>query len=422
MKRVAKVRLVAIILLLITLGACAFFIYYHPPMRLMPSPLLLLNNEGEDEITRTALVDGDKIELFYATNRFPVGPNDNRIYTVAPDTNLHVGVAKLVIDTEDTSIEQLMDWTTGTGGSDRPFVRLMNMSEHAVLDAEINTAAGVWWQELNRALEAIENRSVLIYVHGANTTVERAAGQASQFAHFSDGRAVILLFAWPTAENFLKYPKDIRNALETAPKLAKLIKLVSKNTKAQNITLFSYSAGATLASQSLSRISQNDPKYLDHIGEVYFAAPDADFADFVDDFGLYAGAVDRVTAAVNFGDNALRLAKFVARASRAGRPNHDELSQDAAQMLHKATQQNDLEVVYIDPDVLPESAAASHTFWYDDPWMSSDVLATLLFRLSPSERGLMLGVTDNGNLYWYFPKDFPQRVSRLRAALLEKSQ
>ena len=63
-------------------------------------------------------------------------------------------------------------------------------------------------------------KDVLVYVHGANTTVERGAGQAAMLSHFMGRNAVVVLFAWPTAENFLRYPRDIRNAIGAAPQLA----------------------------------------------------------------------------------------------------------------------------------------------------------------------------------------------------------
>ena len=40
------------------------------------------------------------------------------------------------------------------------------------------------------------------------------------------------------------------------------------------------------------------------------------------------------------------------------------------------------------PENIPGLSNRSHTFWYDDPWVSSDVLITLLYHLPPDERGL----------------------------------
>lgn len=418
MKKVTLVRSTIAAILFVTLGVIAFSIFHHPPMRLMPPPLLILSVDGEDLHTRSALVSGDQIELFYATNRFPIGSSDNRIYTVAPDSKLNVGTATLEIDANGSTIDQLLEWTKDSGGIERPYIRLKRMAETGTLKKVPDFGTEEWWDALNKALSFIDNRSVTIYVHGANTTVERATGQASQLLHFSAGNAVVVLFAWPTAENFLKYPIDIRNALESAPKLAELIKAIQEKTSTERINLFSYSAGATVASQTLSMIAQKNPDLLRSIGDVYFAAPDVDFLEFVEDLDRYAPSVHRVSAAVNLGDSALRLAKIVNRASRAGRPNIDELSPEAVQTLLQASIDQALEVVHVDPNVLPSSAATTHSFWYDDPWMSSDVLGSLLFQLPPEKRGLIAGKSESGGQYWYFPEDYPDRISKLRTNLL----
>ena len=70
------------------------------------------------------------------------------------------------------------------------------------------------------------------------------------------------------------------------------------------------------------------------------------------------------------------------------------------------------------PDTMPNTGATSHTFWYDDPWVSNDLIVTLLFHLAPADRGLTAAGT---HPYWLFPADYPDRmpalVERLRAEL-----
>jgi esterase/lipase superfamily enzyme len=162
---------------------------------------------------------------------------------------------------------------------------------------------------------------VLIYVHGANTTVERAAGQASQLRHYSGHDAVVVLFAWPTAENFLRYGRDIETAFASAPHLGELIVALQQNTNVDRINLFTYSAGGTVGSYGLALLAAENPDAAAGLGEVYHAAPDADFRDFVTDLKVYAPLAGRVTTALNLGDSALRLAQAVNRGSRAGRPD-----------------------------------------------------------------------------------------------------
>ena len=198
---------------------------------------------------------------------------------------------------------------------------------------------------------------MLIYVHGANTTVERAAGQASQIRHFSGRHAVVVLFAWPTAENFLRYSRDVESAFGAAPHLVELIRLLAGHTEARNIDVFTYSAGATVGSHALALLAGEDPELATRLGEVYHAAPDADLRDFVDDLAAYAGPARGVTAAVNLGDSALRLAAAVSRASRAGRPDLGELRPEAAAWLLEAADEGEVEIVQVRPETMPGLAA-----------------------------------------------------------------
>ena len=91
----------------------------------------------------------------------------------------------------------------------------------------------------------------------------------------------------------------------------------------------------------------------------------------------------QVTVAVNMNDSALRLSQLVNRASRAGRPDIGELSPEATRWLLEAATDSGLKMLWVRPEKIPDLSATSHTFWYDDPWVSSDVLITLLYRSRP---------------------------------------
>lgn len=235
------------------------------------------------------------------------------------------------------------------------------MQEAATLPAGAvpTPEATAWLAAVHAALAERDARDVLVYVHGANTTVERAFGQAAQVAHFAGRHAIVVLYVWPTAENFLRYPRDIRNAFGAAPHLADLLALLAGHTGARSVDVFTYSAGATIGSEALARLARERPGAAARLGEVYHAAPDADFRGFVADLDAYGPAARRVTAAVNLGDSALRLAQAVNRASRAGRPDLRELTPDAADALLAAAADSGLEVLRVAPEAMPDLPATS---------------------------------------------------------------
>lgn len=404
------------VLLIVVVGTTAYFVFHHPPMRLMPPPLAI--QMGGERVFEVApdLAAGNRIEIFYGTSRLPVGPVDNRIYTVAPDRVLRLGTATLRIGEETSTLDQIREWTIRADAGDRPFLHLDSMREAATLpDANApDQAAAGWFDAVDAALAESRSRDVLIYVHGANTTVERAAGQASQLRHYSGHDAVVVLFAWPTAENFLRYGRDIETAFASAPHLGELIAALLENTTAERVNVFTYSAGGTVGSYGLALLAAENPGAAARVGEVYHAAPDADFRDFVTDLKVYAPLVGRATTALNLGDSALRLAEVVNRASRAGRPDLRELDEEQAAWILGAAEEDGLEVLQIRPENMPGLSATSHTFWYDDPWVSNDVMLTMMLSLAAGDRGLERGASPSGVAYWTFPPDYAERV---RAAL-----
>ncbi|HPU16204.1 MAG TPA: hypothetical protein PK808_08960, partial [Polymorphobacter sp.] len=124
----------------------------------------------------------------------------------------------------------------------------------------------------------------------------------------------------------------------------------------------------------------------------------------------------RVTVAANLNDSALRLSQLINRASRAGRPDFTELSPNATRFLLEANRSEGLDLLNVRPETMSGISERAHTFWYDDPWASSDVLLTLLLGLPPVERGLASGEAPSGAQYWSFPSDYADRLAQVLAA------
>jgi len=103
----------------------------------------------------------------------------------------------------------------------------------------------------------------------------------------------------------------------------------------------------------------------------------------------------------------------VNRASRAGRPDLRELGPEETEALLVAASGGRMQVIQVHPEAMDGLAARSHTFWYDDPWVSNDVLMTMLFHLAPEERGLIPDVSPGGVGYWTFPPDYPDHMPAL---------
>jgi esterase/lipase superfamily enzyme len=258
------------------------------------------------------------------------------------------------------------------------------------------------------------NRDILVYVHGANTNFERAAGQAAQFQHFLGRDAVVMVFAWPSAGSMLRYRRDVATARHTESTFAWLLEQLSADTQAVHVNVLAYSAGAMIASPGLARAADGAEGASGdgglRLGEIYYAAPDIDFPVFVDNLPRYDDRVRRVTVALNVGDRALSFAQWRHRVSRAGRPNLADIGPEERSWLAEASGREGLDVLSTRPENLPGLPPSSHSFWYDHPWVSSDILLKLRFHAPPPARGLDHNTSENEVAFWTFPPDYEQRL------------
>jgi esterase/lipase superfamily enzyme len=394
------------------LGGCS-----PSAVRLMPTPTLFT---AGDPALPVAEPDADldtTIEILYATNRVPAGPADAPDYTRQRGEQLRLGVATVQVGDGTKSWETLQQMSTSVVEGERPEITLRGMREMAVLDDSAGSPgpdAEAFFAKVDALVGRRGNRDLVIYLHGANTNVARAAAQAAQFQHFMGRDAVVMVFAWPSAGNMLRYRRDVATAGRTAPTFAWLLEQLSTHTQAAQVNVLAYSAGAMVASPGLARVASEaaaagDAREL-RLGEIYYAAPDVDFPVFVENLPRYEDKVRRVTVAVNMGDRALSFAQWINRVSRAGRPNLADIGEEETAWLVAASGRDELDVLSIRPEDLPGLPATSHAFWYDHPWVSSDVLLKLSFHAPPQARGLDPNRNAIELSFWTFPTDYETRL------------
>lgn len=401
----------------------------QPPVRLMPAPTLFLDDGRNLFAANANLERSDRIEVFYATNRAPVGPSGAQAYTIFADDALHLGVATLEIG-GGQGWDRLYEQSTGAPSGRRPQLLVNTMQRRASMATGTDPAAPgaealAFLRQVDAALASAADPDLTVYVHGANTSVGRATAQAAQYRHFTGRNSVVLAFLWPSAGNFMRFSHDVSAADRSAPMLAELLRLLARHTHARHINVIAYSSGAMVASPALAMLGTStpghDPAAL-RLGEVYFPAPDADFRRFVAELQAYQGLPRRITVTANLRDSVLVLSRLHQRGSRAGRPDPSELAADDTRWLLDASKRLDFDLVSAHAADLPGMPRRSHVFWYDHPWVSSDVLLKMLFHLDPAQRGLERDEAAGQLEYWRFPPDYEARLDTVKARLVEHAR
>jgi len=405
-------RLTLLLVMMGLLSACS-----SATLRLMPTPTLLTQGEPTLFDTGSVSARSTAIEVLYATNRLPLGSSDKRSYSRTRSADLRLGVATLRVGDGTKTWESLQAMSTSAVEGERPEISLIAAREMAVLEADASAAgpdAEAFFALVDELLARSGDRDLLIYLHGARTDFDRAAAQAAQFQHFMGPDTVVMVFAWPSAGSLLRYGRDVATARRSEPTFARLLDHLSRHTRAAHLNVLAYSAGAMIASPGLARAAGNAAAESEpgrqRLGEIYYAAPDIDFPVFVGNLPRYQDQVRRVTVAVNRGDRALSFAEWRHRVSRAGRPNLAEIGPEETRWLVGASGREELDVLSIRPEDLPGLPATSHAFWYDHPWVSSDILLKLRFHAPPSARGLSPDTNEIELAFWRFPADYAQRL------------
>lgn len=390
----------------------------QPTVRLMPTPAVFSTGEHNPFAANPSLDRSNLVHLFYATNRAPLGPRGSRVYTILPTQTLYFGTADVRIGPRGKPWDSLMAHSTSNTRKGRPVLQLEAMDESAHIKAADDAAAlspeaRRYFEGIDAEIERSQDKDITVYVHGSNSTVETAAAQAAQYLHFTGRNSVVLLFAWPSAGNGLRYFTDVQHARLSIPLFARLIELLDRHTKAEHINVLAYSAGAQIISAGLAQLGQRHARQTNQslrLGEIYYAAPDVAFPTFVAQLPHYVRATRRITVSINLNDAVLGISAWFQGVSRLGRPDPNEISAAESRWLIEAAADLNFDVVSVEPDVIPGLGRRAHAFWYDHPWVSSDVMMKLLFHAPPSERGLQPGWTEQKFRYWTFPPDYDQRI------------
>lgn len=424
------IELFALLLVIGVLSGCTSAVY------LMPTPVFMRTGEHDPFQVNPTLSPDTRVPVLYATNRAPLGNIKGRTYTIFVDKSLRLGVADIRIGNDETTWETLYRISTSGEKDARPKLYLENLTEWASIakkksGSDISEPAKAFFKMINNALAESLDKDLMVYVHGANSSVYRASAQAAQYRHFTGRNSVVLAFLWPSAENILKYGTDVAHAAKTAPFFARLIDLLSRHTDARNINILAYSAGGQIVSPGLSSlgntVSEDGKAALKkrlRLGEIYYAAPDVDFKVFVEQLPHYMDLAHTVTVAANVEDSVLAFSERFHGVSRAGRGNPEDLSKEEFEWLLEVSRQPFLDILIVDAANIPSMRPDAHDFWYENAWVSSDVLIQLVLHASPAERGLQENAGPRGGIYWTFPHDYPDRIVRLiheaKAALPER--
>jgi esterase/lipase superfamily enzyme len=395
---------------------------------LMPAPEYVDGSTFNPFTNSAVLPEDGKPELLYATLRLPAGPTDNDRYYGSKRAQL-VRLGQCHIEaSENTDWEQLRDIALLRSKGSKYTLRIGEVTEFGALAgtrlaidedpvarAADTEATARFATEINAQLARREVKDIFIYVHGYRVNFENPLLVAAELWHFTGYEGVFIPFAWPAREGRLAYFGDVESARYAARGFREFLVFLAKETDARRIHVIGYSAGTRMVLATMHDLAlqgafmaEGEIKSRLRLGNVILVGSDVDLGIVGNYFqdGMLRVA-DRFTFYESPQDAALGMARFVTGQPRAGQLLDLKGAPEVAAFLAAFPT-----VTVVDVQSAPFfDSGNGHSYFKDSPRVSSDLLATLRYGLSPEERGL---VRKEGGVGWEFPPDY---IERLRAAV-----
>jgi esterase/lipase superfamily enzyme len=262
---------------------------------------------------------------------------------------------------------------------------------------------------INEKLSTSRNKDVYIYTHGYKVVFESPLLVSTELWHFLGYDGVFVAFSWPSTPKNSAYIGDLETAAMSSRGLRLLIEFISTHTEAEKIHIIGYSAGTRVVVSALSQLAMlhagQGPADL-RIGHVILVASDVDRGTF--GLSLNDGlleVVDDITVYMSGHDKALALAKWVFTRQRLGQPwEPGTMTTSTIEYLR-----DNPSLIMVDASEAEGAATGKgHNYFRQSPWVSSDILMTLMFDLPPIGRGIEL---DQETALWSFPENYVERLT-----------
>lgn len=393
---------------------------------LMPAPDVYEEGQIDPFVDNEAISSGVQPPILYATDRAPSEGDEKKKYRFYSDARggaLRLGHAESRVDVDET-----MTWAEArrisllkSRGREYP-ITVSAITEYGVLAGTVPEFDPEYEaDELpgQRFIAAIEERlatsrqkDVYLFVHGVKVGFENPLLVGTELWHFLGYNGAFIAYSWPSTPKSEAYFQDLDDATNSARYLRELILYVAEHSSAENIHVIGYSAGTRCVARMLTDLGmygylleEDEIRERTKLGNVFLIGSDMDrqiLSGYVLDGAL---RVPRsLTVYQSSGDIVLGLAKSLFARERSGQVA--ELGSGAREFMAENPRLRLIDVTNAEAG----TTGHGHSYFRQSPWVSSDLLMTLLFDLQPQDRGLVR--SDAG--VWSFPDDY---VTSLRKSL-----
>jgi esterase/lipase superfamily enzyme len=419
-----------ILLHIILLSACSSITTYQ--IDLLPAPEVFVKKLVDPFPTKDIIETRPYKGILYATDRLPSDKKHDEIYYRNKRGNiLRLGLGDVEIDKLVWAVNKDVAWDELVKISFQKFrnktypLQVKELTEYGVLDrsynffnkpelskTEFKKPGKIYAELINKKFEMSRKKDIYIYVHGYNTIFEDPLLIGAELWHYMGYDGVFIAYAWPATPRGFAYLADMDTARVTSRNLRFFLEYLSEETNVENIHIIGYSMGTRVVTYALQDIAliHKGQQYSKiqkkvKIGNVILIGSDLEngvFAGYLLDGIL--NTTKTFTIYTSGTDSAMGASNWLFERSRLGESWDDEkFPKIFSDYLYQNKKLRFIDVTQAEN----ADTGNGHHYFIESPWVSSDLLLTLNFDLTPKQRGLVLNKKTN---MWSFSKDYLQRV------------
>jgi esterase/lipase superfamily enzyme len=304
---------------------------------------------GVDNASKPAAsVSGTRLHQIYIATTRQADPDPNVMFTSARSKT--VNYARVTVSIPPNHVP---------GTVQRPKKLPPDPAKEFVVLDPIRFSGGI---ELTAAVDAAlaarpeEDRTVLLFVHGYNTTATAAVMRIAQFVQDSGFRGVPVLFSWASRGKTVDYVYDMNSALQARGAFIEVADALSA-TKAKDFGIVAHSMGNLLTVEGMRQIKLLGKfNRKGRLATVILASPDIDVDLFEQQISVFPPEERNFFILISRDDKALAVSRKIA--GGIDRVGDSQASRLAA-----------MGVTVIDLSQVSDRSSLNHTKFADSPEM-----------------------------------------------------
>jgi esterase/lipase superfamily enzyme len=399
----------------------------------MPTPSLYTTGRQPLFEDLAPELESPRFEVLYATDRSPEGNGSEGLrYGYGRSSSVGYGAAVLEIG-RDMSWQELIDYSTKASlGVQRPAVRVESITELGRMPAtpylyrvdvagkvklapevaaEQAKALALARRVLLKRLALTPRKEVFLFIHGVGDTFEDAVRVAGEAWHFLGREGVPIAYTWPSGRGgLLFYAYDRESGEFTVFHLKQLLEVLASIPEVEKVHVLAHSRGTDVALTALrelvieARAAGQDPRERFKIENLVLLAPDIDFRVVMQRSVAEAlgPAFGRITVYVNADDDAMAAASLLFGSRlRLGALKRSKLTDEQRSAVEEIA---NLDIVAYRGRI---GGRFGHSYFRQNPAVSSDVLALLRYGWLPGEgtRAALTRAAEGSN-FWRLEDDY----------------